>query len=87
MTATPSQIRDLFLHPRTNYTSVEAAVAIEMSVEDVEGDGSGRVGRNRHARRRRAAVGELVSFAMGFWEQADIETALGTELAETHPNC
>jgi hypothetical protein len=28
---------------------------------------------------------ELVSFAMGFWEQADIKAALGRELAETLP--
>ncbi|MEA2342612.1 MAG: hypothetical protein QOF63_781 [Thermoanaerobaculia bacterium] len=28
---------------------------------------------------------ELVSFAMDFWEQADIEAALGAELAEALP--
>ncbi len=28
---------------------------------------------------------ELVSFAMGFWEQTDIEAALGIELAEALP--
>jgi hypothetical protein len=37
MTATPAQVRQLFLRPQVAYTSNEAADAIRMSVEDVRG--------------------------------------------------
>jgi len=80
------KIRDLFLHPHPTYTPFEAAVAIGMSVEDVEG--WMEVGELEGIATRDGVVlpwAELVSFALGFWEQADIETALGAELAETLP--
>lgn len=32
-----------------------------------------------------APLAELVTFAMGFWDQSDIEEALGAELAEVIP--
>ena len=37
MTATPDQIRHLFLHCHPTYSPAEAAEAIGMSVEDVRG--------------------------------------------------
>ena len=86
MTATPATIRDLFLNPRLTYTSAAAAEAIGMSVEDVEG--WMQVGELEGIEVRGNVVlpwEELVSFAMGFWEQTDIEAALGIELAEALP--
>lgn len=86
MTATPATIRDLFLNPRPTYTSAEAAEAIGMSVEDVEG--WMEVGELEGIEVGGGVVlpwEELVSFAMGFWEQSDIEEALGAELAEALP--
>jgi hypothetical protein len=82
-----SKIRDLFLNPRRTYSAAEAAQATGMSLDDVCGwmevgelegiESSGEVVLPRD---------ELVSFAMDFWEQADIEAALGAELAEALPD-
>ncbi|HEV7485494.1 MAG TPA: hypothetical protein VGQ65_07405 [Thermoanaerobaculia bacterium] len=86
MPATPSLIRELFLQPRSNYTSAEAAEAIGMSLEDVEG--WMEVGELEGIEVRGSVVlpwDELVSFAMGLWKQADIEAALGAKLAEALP--
>src|SRR3954453_1938772 len=87
MTATPPLIRELFLHPRAPYTAAQAAETIGMSLEDV--DGWMEVGELEGIELRGDVVlpwDELVSFAMGFWDQADIEAALGVELAEALPD-
>jgi hypothetical protein len=87
MIATPSLIRELFLHARATYTSAEAADAIGMSVDEVEG--WMEVGELEGIDVRGDVVllwEELVSFAMGFWQQADIEAALGAKLAEALPD-
>jgi hypothetical protein len=68
------------------YSPVEAAEAIGMSVEDVRGWMA--VGELEGIEFRGAIVlpwEELVSFAMDFWEPADIEAALGAEVAEALP--
>ena len=86
MTATPALIRDLFLHPRPTYTPAAAAQAIGMSVEDVEG--WMEVGELEGDEAPSGVVlswAELVSFAMGFWEQEEIEEALGADVADTIP--
>ena len=86
LTATPSQIRNLFLHTRPTYTVAEAAEAIGMSVDDVRG--WMEVGELEGVDTRDGVVlpwAELVSFAMGFWEQEEIEEALGAEAAEAIP--
>lgn len=86
MTATPTLIRNLFLQPRTTYTPVEAAEAIGMSVEDVEG--WMEVGEVEGIDMRAGIVlpwTEIVSFAMGFWEQEEIEEALGADVANALP--
>jgi hypothetical protein len=86
MTTTPSQIRDLFLHPHPTYTAAEAAEAIGMSVDDVLG--WMEVGELEGVDTRDGVVlpwAELVSFAMGFWEQEEIEEALGAEAADAIP--
>jgi len=86
ITATPALIRDLFLHPRPTYTPAAAAEAIGMSVEDVEG--WMEVGELEGDETPGGIVlswPELVSFAMGFWEQETIEEALGSDVAEAIP--
>ena len=87
MTARPAQIRDLFLHPQATYSAAEAAEATGMSLEDVLG--WMEVGELEGINIRGEIVlpwDELVSFAMDFWEQADIEAALGAELADALPD-
>jgi hypothetical protein len=86
MTATATLIRDLFLHRHPTYTPAASAEAIGMSVEDVEG--WMEVGELEGEATRDGVVlswAELVSFAMGFWEQEGIEEALGTDVAEAIP--
>jgi hypothetical protein len=86
MTATATRIRDLFLHPRPTYSPAEAAEAMGMSIEDVWG--STAIGELEGIETADGVVvpwAELVSFAMDFWDQADVEAALGAELAEALP--
>ena len=85
-TPSPTLIRNLFLHPLPTYTGAEAAEAIGMSVEDVEG--WMEVGELEGVETNHGIVlpwAELVSFAMGFWEQEEIEEALGADVAEAIP--
>ena len=84
--STVSKIRHLFLHPHSTYSPAEAAEAIGMSVADVRG--WMEVGELEGIESHGAIVlpwEEVVSFAMDFWEQADIEAALGVEVAEALP--
>lgn len=86
MTATPTLTRDLFLHTSPTYTPTEAAEAIGMSVEDVEG--WMEVGELEGIDTRAGIVlpwAEIVSFAMGFWDQEEIEEALGADMANALP--
>jgi hypothetical protein len=81
-----SKIHDLFLNPRRTYSAAEAAEATEMSLDDVLG--WMEVGELEGIEVSGEVVlpwDELVSFAMDFWEQADIEAALGAELADALP--
>lgn len=84
--ATVSRIRHLFLHPQTVYTFDEAAAVLGMTAEDVRGwVEAGELEPDRTPDGWVVAWEELVSFAMGFWEQADVEEALGNELADALP--
>ncbi len=83
MTASPTQIRDLFLHPRPTYSPAEAAEAVGMSFEELWG--SAALGELEADENGDVPWEELVSYAMDFWEQADVEAALGTELADVLP--
>lgn len=79
-------IRNLFLHPHPTYTPAEAAEAIGMSVEDVEG--WMEIGELEGEATQNGIVlpwTEMVSFAMGFWEQEAIEEALGADVGEALP--
>jgi hypothetical protein len=87
MTESAAKIRHLFLHPQAAYSPAEAAKAIGMSVEDVRG--WMEVGELEGERAADGIVlpwAELVSFAMDFWDQADIETALGADAAQAFPD-
>ena len=83
MTASLTRIRDLFLHQRSNYSPAEAAEAVGMSIEEVWG--ANAVGELEATESGDVPWAELVSFAMDFWDQEEIEAALGDELAEALP--
>ena len=83
MTASPARIRELFLNPCPNYSPAAAAEAVGMSVEEVWG--ANAVGELEADENGDVPWAELVSFAMDFWEQVDIEAALGAELADALP--
>jgi len=83
MTASPTQIRELFLRPRPIYSPAEAAEAVEMSFDDLWG--SAALGELEADENGDVPWDELVSYAMDFWEQAEVEAALGAELADVLP--
>jgi hypothetical protein len=83
MTATPTRIREVFLNPRPNYSPAEAAEAVGMAVEEVWG--ANAVGELEADANGDVPWGELVSFAMDFWDQAEVEAALGDDLADVLP--
>src|SRR5258707_3523487 len=83
MTATPAKIRELFLNPRPNYSPAEAAEAVGMAIEEVWG--ANAVGELEGTESGDVPWAELVSFAMDFWDQADVEAAMGAELANVLP--
>jgi hypothetical protein len=83
MTPSPTRIRDLFLSPRPTYSPAEAAEAVGMSIDEVWG--ANAVGELEATESGDIPWEELVSFAMDFRDQADIEAALGAELADVLP--
>jgi len=83
MTASPTRIRDLFLNPRPTYSPAEAAEAVGMSFEEVWG--AAALGELEADENGDVPWDELVSYAMDFWDQADVEAALGAEMAEILP--
>src|SRR3954453_15898411 len=83
MTASPTRIRELFLNPRPSYSPAAAAEAVGMSVEEVWG--ANAVGELEVDENGDVPWAELVSFAMDFWEQAEVEAALGDDLANVLP--
>lgn len=83
MTPSPTRIRDLFLHPRPTYSPAEAAEAVGMAFDELWG--STALGELEADESGHVPWDELVSFAMDFWEQADVEAALGAELADVLP--
>jgi hypothetical protein len=84
MPASPTRIRELFLHPRPSYSPVAAAEAVGMSVEEVWG--ANAVGELEADESGDVPWAELVSFAMDFWDQAEVEAALGAELPNVLPD-
>jgi len=83
MTASATRIRDLFLDPRPRYSPVEAAEAVGMVIEDVWG--AKALGELEAGEDGCIPWAELVSFAMDFWDQEEVEAALGDDLSEALP--
>jgi hypothetical protein len=86
MTATSARIRDLFLNPHPTYSPADAADVLRMSVDEMWGVTA--LGELEGIETPDGVVvpwEELVSFAMDFWDQAEVEAALGAELAEALP--
>ena len=83
MTASPTRIRDLFLHPRPRYSPAEAAEAVGMSIDEVWGTNA--IGELEADEDGYVPWAELVSFAMDFWDQGEVEAALGDDLANVLP--
>lgn len=79
-------IRRLFLEPQPTYSIAEAAELLEMGWRDVRAwIESGELEASDSDHGFVLPWEELVSFAMGFWEQEEIESALGENLARAIP--
>jgi len=80
------EIRRLFLEPKAAYASGEAAALLGMTARDLRG--WVEAGELEGEETREGLVlpwAELVSFAMSFWDQEEIEAALGDDLATAIP--
>jgi hypothetical protein len=83
MTLSPARLRELFLNPRPNYSPPDVAEAVGMSA--VEVSAAEAVGELEADESGAVPWAELVSFVMDFWDQAEVEAALGDELANALP--
>ena len=83
---TQANIRRLFLEPRPSYSPPEAAALLDMTLCDLRGwVEAGELEGDQTKDGLVLPWAELVSFAMGFWEQEEIEGALGDDLATAIP--
>ena len=81
-----THIRRLLLEPKPTYSVADAATLLGMKQRDVHGWMAG--GEVEGVDTPEGLVlpwAELVSSAMDFWDQADVEAALGAELADVLP--
>lgn len=86
MTPSTDHIRALFLQPKQTYPLGEAAVLLGMEWREVRG--WAEAGELEGMETDEGLVlpwDELVSFATRLWEQAEVEEALGAELAVAIP--
>lgn len=82
----PAQIRRLFLEPKPSYSAPEAATLLGMTARELGGwVEAGELEGEQTTDGLALPWTELVSFAMGFWDQEDIEAALGDDLAVAIP--
>ena len=82
----PAAVRHLFLEPEPSYSSSEAAALLGMTSEDLRGwVEAGELEGDQTKDGLALPWAELVSFAMGFWDQEEIEAALGDDLATAIP--
>jgi len=82
----PAAIRRLFLEPKPSYSASEAAALLGMSRRELHGwVEAGELEGNDSHDALLLPWDELVSFAMGFLDQEEIEAALGDDLATTIP--
>jgi len=81
-----ANIRRLFLEPKPSYSTPEAATLLGMTSREVRG--WVEAGELEGEQTKDGLVlpwPELVSFAMGFWDQEEIEAALGDDLGAAIP--
>jgi len=81
-----ANIRRLFLEPKPSYSAPEAAALLGMTSRDL--CGWVEAGELECEQTKDGPVipwAELVSFAMSFWDQEEIEAALGDDLAAAIP--
>jgi hypothetical protein len=81
-----ANIRRLFLEPKPSYSTPDAAALLGMTVRDLCGwVEAGELEGDQTKGGLVLPWAELVSFAMGFWDQEEIEAALGDDLATAIP--
>ena len=81
-----ANIRRLFLEPNPSYSASDAAALLGMTSRELRGwVEAGELEAQQTRDGLVLAWEEIVSFAMGFWDQEEIEAALGDDLAATIP--
>jgi hypothetical protein len=81
-----ARIRDLFLEPKPMYDVPEAAELLGMTRKKLRAwIDAGEIEPLETDARLVLPWAELVSFAMDFWDQAEVESALGADLADAIP--
>lgn len=86
MPSLKAKIRRLFLEPKPSYSTPEAAAVLGMTEREL--GGWVEAGELEGEETNKGLVlpwTEIVSFAMGFWDQEEIEAALGDDLATAIP--
>src|SRR3954454_4067689 len=83
----PALVRELFLHPLPSYLLGAAARLVGMTEDEVRGwmEAGELEGIGTRGRQEVIAWADLLTFALGFWEQEDVEAALGDELPAAIP--
>ena len=81
-----ANIRRLFLEPKPSYSTPEAAALLGMTSRELHGWAeAGELEGDQTKDGLLLPWAELVSFAMGFWDQEEIEAALGDDLSTAIP--
>lgn len=82
-----SAIRRLFLQPKTDYSLAAAARLLGMPVKEVRAwIDSGELEAIETDGHLTVPWSEVVAFGMSFWSQAEVEEALGADVAEAIPD-
>jgi hypothetical protein len=83
---TAANIRRLFLEPKPSYSPSDAAALLGITWRDLGGwVEAGELEADQTKDGLVLPWAELVSFAMGFWDQEEIEAALGDDLVTAIP--
>ena len=81
-----ANIRKLFLEPRPSYSLPAAAQILGMDWRELRGWVEvGELEGEETTEGLRIPWAELLGFTMGFWEQEEVEAALGSEVARVIP--
>jgi hypothetical protein len=85
-TATPAQIRRIFLSPRANVALMTAADLLGVSLTELKRDiDNGVIVATSTPLGERVSREEMIAAAMRLWEQTVIEDALGEDAASVLP--